>query len=214
MSTLLQIFLLINVFLIGVLSTIAVRHAYAHFKPAPKPTTKTHHPALAVALPTETKEQLVQEAQEKFHDILDHSAYEFQHSLRSTATQLNTQLEHLGGEIVSNELNRYRLSLDELREQAKNAFATAESEISSHQAEIEQALVARRKELETKLVEEVAAEKQKLIAQMDAHLSDAVVSFIIETLQHNVDLGAQTPYLTNLLEENKEQLKKEVVDGS
>lgn len=213
METFLQIFLYLNIFLIGVLTAVGIRHAYAHFRPERNPH-KSHTNAPAVQLPVATKEQLVKEAEAKFHDVLEHTAYEFQHSLRTTATQLNTQLEHIGGEIVSNELNRYRLSLDELREQAKAAFATAESEITAHQAELDKALDERRKELEAKLGEEMAAEKAKLIKQMDSHLSDAVISFIIETLQHNVDLGAQTAYLTNVLEENKEQLKKEVVDGS
>lgn len=213
MSLILQIFLLVNVFLIGVLTAIGVRSAYAHFRPA-KDAPKLAPQTLDVALPTATKEQLLKEANDKFHDVVDHSAYEFQHSLRATATQLNTQLEHLGGEIVSNEMNRYRLSLDELREQAKAAFMSAEGDITAHQAELEKALDERRKQLEAKMAEEIAAEKAKLVKQMDAHLSDAVVSFIIETLGHNVDLGAQTAYLTSVLEENKEQLKKEVTDGS
>lgn len=213
MSLFLQIFLIINAFLLGVVITIGVRSAYAHFHPKKKTSKPTSH-TLDVVLPAATKEQLLREANDKFHDVVDHSAYEFQHSLRATATQLNTQLEHLGSEIVSNEMNRYRLSLDELREQAKAAFASAESDITTHQAELEKALDERRKELEAKLAEEIAAEKAKLVKQMDSHLSDAVVSFIIETLGHNVDLGAQTAYLTSVLEENKEQLKKEVTDGS
>ena len=212
MSIFLQIFLLINVFLIGVLTAVGVRSAYVHFR-SPKEQPKPSHPALEVELPTETKEQLLKEATDKLQSIVDHSADEFQHNLRATATKLNTQLEHLGGEIVTNEMTRYRLSLDELRAQAKAAFATAENDVTTHQAELEKALVERRKELETKMLEEIAAEKAKLLQQIDTRLSDAVVSFIIETLGHNVDLGAQTAYLTSVLEENKEQLKKEVSDG-
>lgn len=212
MNTFLQIFLFVNVFLMGALAAIGIRSAYMHFRPAKE--EKPAQPAPDVTLPASTKEQLIAETTSKLQAIADHSAEEFQHNLRATATQLNTQLEQLGGEIVSNEMNRYRLSLDELREQAKAAFANAEHDVTSHQAELEKALDARRKELEAKMTEEVTAEKNKLIKQMDAHLSDAVVSFIIETLGHNVDLGAQTAYLTTVLEENKEQLKKEVTNGS
>jgi len=213
MSTVLQIFLIVNAFLIGIVTAVGVRSAYAHFRPA-RGTSKPAQESLNVDLPTATKDQLLKEAGDRLQGIVEHSADEFQHSLRATATQLNSQLEHLGGEIVSNEMNRYRLSLDELREQAKAAFVTAEGEITSHQAELERALDERRKILEAKMAEEIGAEKAKLVSRMDAHLSDAVVSFIIETLGHNVDLGAQTAYLTSVLEENKEQLKKEVTDGS
>lgn len=212
MDILLQIFLYLNVFLIGAIAAVAVQQAYAHFKPAPKVVErKPPPPTLAVQVPAATKEQLVKEAADKFHDVIDHSAYEFQHGLRATATQLNTQLENLGAEIVSNEMNRYRLSLDELREQAKAAFATAESEVTTHQAELERMLDERRKALEGKMLEEVTAEKAKLVAQIDTRLADAVASFLIETLQHNVDLGAQSAYLTGVLEEHKEEFKREVM---
>mgnify|MGYP003296595883 CR=1 FL=1 len=63
-----------------------------------------------------------------------------------------------------------------------------------------------------KMKEDVAAEKARLIAQIDTKLADATVSFLLETLQHNVDLGAQTAYLTGVLEEHKDEFKKEVSD--
>ena len=212
MNIFLQIFLLLNVFLIGVLTAIAVRHAMAHFRPVkPEPKPVALHPAQVVQLPVQLKEDLIKEAAEKFHNVLDHSSYEFQHSLRATATQLNTQLENLGAEIVSNEMNRYRLSLDELREQAKKAFTTAESEVTAHQAELEGMLDKRRKALEASMGEEIMAEKAKLVAQIDTRLADAVASFLIETLGHNVDLGAQTAYLTGVLEEHKAEFKREVM---
>jgi hypothetical protein len=44
-------------------------------------------------------------------------------------------------------------------------------------------------------------------------LGDAVASFLIDTLQHEVDLGAQTNYLIKTLDEHKDELKKEVDDG-
>jgi hypothetical protein len=33
-------------------------------------------------------------------------------------------------------------------------------------------------------------------------------------MQHDIDLGAQTPYLLKTLEAHKDELKKEVADGS
>jgi hypothetical protein len=62
------------------------------------------------------------------------------------------------------------------------------------------------------MVEEVAAERQALIQQMETKLADGVASFLTETLQHNVDLGAQTAYLTAMLEEHKDELTKGLKD--
>ena len=51
-----------------------------------------------------------------------------------------------------------------------------------------------------------------MIQQIDTRLAEAVTSFLIETLQHNVDLGAQSAYLTAQLEEHKADFIKEVAD--
>jgi hypothetical protein len=45
-----------------------------------------------------------------------------------------------------------------------------------------------------------------LAAQLEEKLSDAVSSFLLEALQHSVDLGAQAQYLTTVLEEHKAEL--------
>lgn len=65
-------------------------------------------------------------------------------------------------------------------------------------------------QMEAKLTEEMAAKKQFLSSQLDTKLADAIGSFLTETLGKNVDLGAQTSYLTAMLEEHKDELKQEV----
>ena len=55
---------------------------------------------------------------------------------------------------------------------------------------------------------EITAEKEVLIKLANAKLADAVASFLIETLGHNVDLGAQSAYLTEMLEEHKDEILK------
>jgi len=67
-------------------------------------------------------------------------------------------------------------------------------------------------ELEAKLKEEIAAEKKQLVQQLDTKLSDAVASFLLETMQHEVDLGSQSAYLTKMLDEHKAELIKELMD--
>jgi F0F1-type ATP synthase membrane subunit b/b' len=67
-------------------------------------------------------------------------------------------------------------------------------------------------ELKAKMEQEIAAEKQRLVRQIDAKLADAVGSFLLETLRHNVDLGSQKDYLVAMLEEHKADFIKEVGD--
>lgn len=211
MNTFLQIFLLINVFLMGMLATVAIRHAYAHFRPHSHDAEKKPRPPAPKAhLSPEVKAKLLEDARIKFQAELEHSASDLQRELQTTTGQLNKQLEKLGTEIVSDEMKRYHASIDQMRQQANTALSGAQSSIAVHQAELEAKLAERQTELEAKLAEQIAGEQQRLIQQIDTKLADAVASFLSEALQHNVDLGAQSPYLTALLEEHKADFKREV----
>lgn len=201
LSTFLQLFLLVDVFLMGVVAATAARHAYAHFRPpkpepppAPGPPQEAHLSATA-------RDHLLRTAEANFQAALDHSATQLHHDLDTTSAKLNKLVEHLGTEIIGNELERYRTELAQAREQADADIAGIGAEVAKYQAE-----------LKAKLAEEVASEKLRLIQQIDTKLADAVGSFLVETLQHNVDLGAQSAYLTAMLEEHKADLVKGVSD--
>ncbi len=237
-STYLQIFLLINVFMIGALATIGVQHAYAHFRPAagsgndvkltPTRADKSGH------LPPEIKDRLIQASQANFQTVLDRSAAELQHDLKATTQKLDALLQKIGARVIAAEMERYQLQLEHIRKQAETAIGGAQDQIAKHQAELQAELEQQRLQVKAgldeqqlqakaKLDEDIAVERQRLLKeilddrqrltqQIDAKLSDAVASFLLETLGHNVDLGAQTTYLTALLEEHKTDFKRQVSD--
>lgn len=211
----LQLFLLVNVFFVGVITTIAVQHAMAHFRPHPHPEEapakeKPANPASAPGghLPAEVKQRLLQQSEASFQAVLTKTTGELQHDLESTAVQLNKVVQKIGSDVVNTEMERYRTQLEQIRQQAENAITGAQSEIGQHQAALTAEIEAQRAAMTTKMAEEIAAEKQRLVAEIDAVLADAVASFLMETLQHNVDLGAQSSYLTAMLEEHKAELVK------
>lgn len=196
--TFLQIFLLVNVFIIGVFSAIGVRHAWAHFHPQQKPAKPAVQPT---HLPPEVKEQMLAKAEADFRAVLEKSTHELQQDLEGTTEGLNKELAKLGDEVVRSETERYHTMLEALRTQAETVITTAQTDIKDHQTD-----------LKTKLDENITAEKQRLIAQLDTKLADAVTSFLTESLQHNVDLGAQIPYMLANLEEHKAELIKGISD--
>jgi Na+/phosphate symporter len=205
--TFLQIFLMVNVFLIGAFTAVAIRHAYAHFRPAHHDEEKpVHHPAPTAHLPPAVREQLLRAAQTNFQTVLERSAAQLQHDLQSTTIQLNKQLEKIGTKIIDDETERYHTSLTQLRNNAETTITSAQSEVAQHQAELMAKLAEQQIKLEAELAEKMASEQQRLIQQMDTKLADAVASFLTETLQHNVDLGAQSAYLTAMLDEHKDEL--------
>lgn len=196
----LQIFLFVNIFLIGVLLTIAIQHAYAHFRP--HEPEHAHGPAPPqVKLSPAVREKLLEKAATRFQHVLDQAARELQGDLEHTKSELNQRVEHLGGDIVGKEMERYQAELQELRAKAEAAIGGAQAEITAHQ-----------EELKAQMAADIEAEKQKLLAQIDTKLADAVASFLTESLQHNVDLGAQAEYLTGLLDEHKADFAGQLKD--
>jgi uncharacterized protein YaaR (DUF327 family) len=200
-TVLLQAFVLLDVFLIGGAAALAAQHAYAHFRPDKHEPEKPHSPAAHDRLPTAVRERLLQASQHQFETMLNHSVDRLQHDLENTTEQINDMVKRLATEVVGDELEHYRTDLAKLHEQAERDLGDIKNQVDGHQAEL-QAVAA----------QQLEAEKQQLIRQIDTKLADAVGSFLLEALQHNVDLGSQTPYLLALLEEHKADFMKEVVD--
>lgn len=208
-NSFLQIFLLINAMLIGAAASLAIRHAYAHFRP--EKHDGDHRPAPApVKLPPAVREQLLKKAETNFEKILENAAGQLQLDLSKTGAQLNRKLDTLGSQIVEDEMKRYRASLDELQKQTELSITGTQDTLAQHQEDLKAAMAEHQKEMLAKMNEEIAAQKTELLAQIDAKLADAAASFLIETMQHDVDLGAQTAYLTKMIEAHKDDFKKEV----
>jgi len=210
--TFLQAFLIINILIIGILIAIAIRHLLAHLRPQPEEHRLAHSNENSIKLPKEVKEKLLKTAQINFQTVLDHSASELQRDLKITATQVNHRLEKLSQQMINDEMKLYHTSLEELRQQAEANIKAAQVEIDNHQAELKSQLATKQAELEAEMRQEVAAEKQSLLEQIDTKLADAVMALLTETLGHNVDLGAQNAYLIATLEEHKKDLKKGLID--
>ena len=211
-SNFLQVFLAVNIFIMGILVAIAIRHAYAHFRPETHDNEKPRPQAQIVHLPNEVRDKLLLSSQTHFQTVLDRSAAELERDLKATTSKLNKQLDKVGTDIILGEMKRYRMDLEALRKQAEAVIEGAQRDIVEHQAGLKANLAKRQVELEKTLTDEIAAEKLELEKQIDTKLSDAVAAFLTETMQHNVDLGAQSAYLTTMLEEHKAELIKEIND--
>jgi F0F1-type ATP synthase membrane subunit b/b' len=197
----LGVFLLLDVFVMGLLTSLAIRHGYAHFRPLKHDAEKSNLAAMNETLPPALKEHLLKSSQEQFQTMLNHSVDQLHQNLESTSEQINNLIKRLATEVVSDELAHYRQDLAKLHEQAEKDFGGIKKEMDDHQVE-----------LKARAAQEIETEKQRLIKQIDTKLADAVGSFLTETLQHNVDLGSQASYLLEVLEEHKADFMKEVAD--
>jgi hypothetical protein len=210
--TFLLVFLLINVFLIGMLSAIAIHHAYAHFRPSHHESEKPRATTQVVHLSPAVRQRLLESAEVNFQSVLDKAAHSLEHDLQLTSAELNKQLEKLGNTILNDEMQQYHASLELLVTHAETTLKSTADAVANHQADLQAKLLARQVELESQLTADMVAEKAQLTQLLDTKLADAVTSFLTETLQHNVDLGAQSNYLTAMLEDHKSDIIKSVHD--
>lgn len=198
----------INVFLAGVALTLAIWYAYAHFG------EKKHHDKAAdpdvPRLPKATRERLLLEAEERFHKILEHASGELQEDLKATSDAISGNLKRLGTETAAVEMSRYKAGLEEIRLETESTIKSAAADVNKHQEEIQASLTQHRQELQDALTRDMAAEKERLTTELDGKLADAIIAFLLETLGHEVDLGAQTSYMTKMLEEHKAEIIKEL----
>ena len=213
----LQIFLLINAFLIGVVGTLAVQYWLAHRRSQNKST----RPSQTTPVPAAVREKLIKQAEENFQGIVNRSALQLQHDLGTTGSQLNKLLEKFGSEVLDDEMKLFRSNIADIRAATQSTLSGSQDEIAkqqtaileslaARQAELDAKLSARQTELEGQLETSLAEEKARLSEQLQQRLNDAVLAFLLETLGHEVDLGAQADYLIATLEANKEQLIKGV----
>lgn len=210
-SIFLQIFLLMNVFAVGLIIPFGIKHAKAHFKPEEHDAEKTHpRVSPAAHLPVATKERLLHQAEVNFQTIINRSTKDLERDLGNISVRLNKRVEKLSSDIIDNEIERYRTNLEKMRKEAEIKINNAQNDIDQHQADLRTKIDARQIELEKELTERIKARELQLIKDIDTKLADGVAAFLTETMQHNVDIGAQGDYLISMLEEHKAELKQGV----
>ncbi len=195
----LQLFLLLQIFIMGVAVALAARYAYAHFKLSRAHKNDEAQPTPEELLTPEAKERLKQLYASQYQSVLQNSAAELHRDLQLSTKEINNLVNQLATNIVSDEMERYTQDLNRMREQAKVQMGGISDEIAKH-----------REEIKAQAAAEIEKEKQQIVNQIDTKLADAVGSFLVETLGHNVDLGSQNAYLIEMLEKNKADFVKEV----
>lgn len=156
-------------------------------------------PVIVDPIVAEPDEAMAAAATKNYETVMAKATEQFDRDLAATSGLINDQIKRMSGDIIGTELEHYREGINQLREQALVTMRTIETEA-----------VKQREALKGAMTAEIAAEKEQLIALIDQRLGESVTAFLAETLKHNVDLGAQSPYLTAMLEEHKAELKAEV----
>lgn len=220
--TILDIFLLANAFLLGVVVTLAFQYGLAHRRSQKAPTRPLVDKSAPV--PAAVRERIAKQAETNFQGIVNRSALQLQHDLGITGTQLNKLLEKFGSEVLDDEMRLFRDNVADIRASTQGSLGAAEEQIAvqqkaildtlaKRQAELDTRLSARQAELENELEQSFAAQKDDLTKRLNEKMNDAVLAFLLESLGHEIDLGSQADYLISTLEANKAELLEASVGG-
>ena len=181
----LQLFILLNVFLVGVVGTIAVMHYRRHLRPE-EPAKKKPLPML----PLETRQRLIEEAEDDYAKVLHKSTEAFEKDLESTSSHLSEQLSKIGTSIVNDEMSRYKSELSAMRDEAAKKIGSSGAEIESHQQELRAQVAERQAEMDKKLAEHQAELEQKL-AERTHELEQEFAELQARYSKRQADLEAQ-----------------------
>lgn len=215
----LEIFLVANAFVIGVVVTLAVQYGLAHRRSTKAPAKASQQ---NTPVPAAVRERITKQAEENFQGIVNRSSLQLQHDLGATGTQLNKLLEKFGSEVLDDEMRLFRANVADIRANTQSSLSGAQDQIAvqqkaileslaTRQADLDAKLSGRQAELEAELEQSFAAQKDALTSRLNDKMNDAVLAFLLETLGHEVDLGAQADYLIATLEANKAELLETAV---
>jgi hypothetical protein len=124
----------------------------------------------------------------------------FQKNLTVQALKVNDELEGLAGQRLRKQVDDFTAVLDGLT-------ATATASVGQLEALVDQ----RRQALEAGMKTEVLDEKSRTLERFYGRLNDIVASYIIQSLGNDIDLSGQLPFVINVLNQNKESIKKDLI---
>lgn len=206
MNIFLQIFLYLDVFIIGIVFSYALMHIRAHFK-QDKPLVKTpptsHHPSNnnVNIFPHELREKLIDQTSERYQKVMDRSVEKLIAELSITTEKINQSAEKLSASIIQKRLEEFDSLFKKYEESSIKELENSKTKTD----ELKNTMLKQ-------INEEMDLRKQQLVHFVETKLSDTVIAFLLETMEHQVDLGSQVNYLISALDQHKEEFKQAIKD--
>lgn len=151
----------------------------------------------------EFREELKNRGRLHFEKIIGENAMFLQQDLRLTTSQLN---EYMKTEIT----NKLQVEFSKYEESILDAKQMAIESITKTQETIEE----QRKLMGQQLMEEVAAEKVRMIQRFEQNMAEIVNHYVLEAVGNQIDLNDQLEYILSDLEANKKAIIKDLSDGA
>lgn len=163
-----------------------------------KPTPKHYdvHVEGTKVFPEVDRQAVEAKAEALLVDAVEKAAGKLQVSLDKSAADIASHIEAS----TTQELEKYHANLEQLSNRSVASFDALQAELAK-----------RRVELFKQLDEEVTVEREKRMETFNAKFNDVVTSYITESLGSQVDLGAEAPYIFEVLNTHKDDIKRDIL---
>ncbi len=147
-----------------------------------------------------TADQLEAKLNAAYEAQIETSAQIFGQDLQHTSTRLGEQVSRLTTKVIEEELEAYQKTLEEVRASATQAMEQIREAVEHQRVELQQGMEA-----------DLADQRKRLVDKFTSKMGDVVSSYIAESLGGGVDLGTQMEFILSSLEENKEDIRKDLL---
>lgn len=141
-----------------------------------------------------------EDAREELREAIEKSAEMLRASMEATIGGLNARTEEMVTTTLTQEFEKYQVSFAALREETIKDFSKLQKQLDKD-----------RLKLSEDLERLVAKDREERMEAFNARLGDVVSSYIVETLDKGVDLGAQSAYILRTLEAHRDDIKRDVL---
>ena len=204
-SLTLTVFLLINMFVLGIVVALAYSHARAHFRPETDAKKKVTLPML----PHDMRQRILEEAEGDYEKVLRKSAISFEKDLDSTTAHLTRQLNEISGHIMDDEMARYKASLANLHDETEKKLGTSSAEIDSHQEELRAKLAERQSAMDQQLAEhqhELETKLAERTTELEREFRELQTEYAKKQAALEADISEQETKLSASLRERETQI--------
>lgn len=167
-----------------------------------RPTPKTYevHVEGTKLFEENDLEEVRQTAKAQMQKSIDGAAEQLQRSVAESAQEIAARINDSSSDTLKEELEKYSITLGELHAGAIRQFTELQQDIEKH-----------RQEMLQRLETDLSAERERRINSFNERINQVVSSYLAEALGSRVDLGAQGPYILQMLQEHKEDIKRDIL---
>ena len=151
----------------------------------------------------EFREELRNRGRLHFEKIIGENAMFLQQDLRLTTSQLNDYMKDEIKSVLQEEFSKYEESIASAKDLALESIEKTKTAID------QQRLI-----LEKQMNEQAESEKQRILDHFEANMAGIVNHYVLSAIGSEIDLTTQLDYIFQNLEENKEDMIKDIRSGT